>query len=483
MAARGGSGCSHPGCGQLIGVSEAAGAGLMRCTRCRQRTYCSKACQKAGWKGGHKQECKRLREGGEGGGGSGGAALQEALLAALLGGIGRALTDRQKRLYEKMLEAFNAEKYAEVVEMAGEGQAVAEELWGAWPGLAARIYWMLGDSRVEQCEHVKGMGLLEQARALAVESGDRAVMGQVCYSLGSYHRAQGEYTKAMEEFEQGRAIAVEVSDRQGEGAVCSNLGGCYRALKEYDKAIELFEHSLAITEELGDKMGQARTRWNLGVCMSRHGQHDKAVAYLKQAWAVYQELGDEEARTRAAKILGQALWARARAEHHQAAPDATSCGGVSAASADTLQEAETWLRTALDLAGIDGYHNFRMDAQMHLAYVVMMKGDEDEAVELLSQHLTGWVADFGSQRCAGCGQVRGEDAPMLSCNGCRVVRCVYAATPVLFCRDWHACRVVADREAWMDDAGTAMRITSGWRGRARLKDAATAFRTRASARC
>ena len=28
-------------------------------------------------------------------------------------------------------------------------------------------------------------------------------------------------------------------------------------------------------------------------------------------------------------------------------------------------------------------------------------------------------------------QVRGEDAPMLSCKECRVVRCVYAATPVL----------------------------------------------------
>ena len=68
---------------------------------------------------------------------------------------------------------------------------------------------------------------------------------------------------------------------------------------------------------------------------------------------------------------------------------------------------------------------------MHLAYVAMMKGDEDEAVELLSQHLQGWLDDFGRHRCAGCLQVRGEDAPMLSCKECRVVRCVYAATPVL----------------------------------------------------
>ena len=104
MAARGGGGCSHPGCGQQIGVSEAAGAGLMRCTKCRQKVYCSKACQVAGWKGGHKQECERLREGAEAGRGtgSGGAAAQEALLAALLGTTRRAPTDRQRRVYEKI---------------------------------------------------------------------------------------------------------------------------------------------------------------------------------------------------------------------------------------------------------------------------------------------------------------------------------------------------------------------------------------------
>ena len=142
-----------------------------------------------------------------------------------------------------------------------------------------------------------------------------------------------------------------------------------------------------------------------------------------------------------------------------------------------------WLRTALVLAVRPGWFPYRMDAQMHLACVAMMKGDEDEAVELLSQHLQGWVDDFGSHRCAGCLQVRGEDAPMLSCDGCHVARCVYAATPVPCGSDWHACGGVADREAWMDDAGTAMRVTSGWRGRASLNTFATASRTRASARC
>ena len=192
MAARGGGGCSHPGCGQQIGASEAAGAGLMRCTKCRQKVYCSKACQVAGWKGEHKQECERLREGAEAGrGGRGGAAAQEALRAALLGTTRRALTGRQEQVLNKMSESFNAGKDRQVVKMAEKGQAVAGEVRRARPDVAARIYCMLGHSFVQHFEFVQGLGLLEQARALAVESGDRDVLGEVCNSLGSFHHSAG----------------------------------------------------------------------------------------------------------------------------------------------------------------------------------------------------------------------------------------------------------------------------------------------------
>ena len=237
--------------------------------------------------------------------------MQEAL--PLQGTTRRAPTDRQERVLIEMERAYDAGKWAEVVQMAEEGQAVAGELRRAWPERAALVHLLLGDSFVECRQHVKGVGLLEQARALAVELGDRDFLGGVCNSLGNFHRLHGEHEKAIEEYEQTRAILVELGHRQDEGAACNNLGMSYRALKQYDKAIALFEHSLAIKEELGDKSGQAITCSNLGVCLSRHGQHDKAVACLKQAWAVNQELGDALDQVRTAKHLGEALWAQARA--------------------------------------------------------------------------------------------------------------------------------------------------------------------------
>ena len=70
-------------------------------------------------------------------------------------------------------------------------------------------------------------------------------------------------------------------------------------------------------------------------------------------------------------------------------------------------------------------------------------------MELLSQHLQGWLDSIGPHRCAGCGQVRGEDAPMLSCDRCRVARCVYMLP--------HSCRAAPS-------AMLAVRWLTGRRG-------------------
>ena len=159
--------------------------------------------------------------------------MQEALRAALLGTTRRALTGRQAGVNDKIREAFNAGKDEQVVKMAEQGQAVAGEVRTARPEVAAEIHRMLGSSFVQHFEFVKGLGLLEQARALAMESGDRAVLGTVCNSLARFHRWQGEYDKAIKEDEQARAIAVEIGNRENEGVNCHNLGISYTALKEW----------------------------------------------------------------------------------------------------------------------------------------------------------------------------------------------------------------------------------------------------------
>ena len=394
--------CSRPGC--QIGETEAEGGGLKTCSKCRLASYCSKQCQVAAWKGGHKQECAGLK-------------------------------------FDKIMEVFNSSNgMRDAAKMEEEGLAVAGALRGVWPVKAGMIYFMLGTGLTVCNERVKALGLLQQARELALEADDRVLLGNVYNGLGSCHQMQGEIKKAIEVLELGREITVELGRREDEGATCNNLGRCYQSLKQYDKAIELFEHCLAIDDELGDDTPEeALTRENLGRCLSRHGQHDRAISCLKQAFAVLRKRGNAEQQALAALDLGEALWAQALAEHQQDAPDATSWGSISAKGAKALQDAETWLVTAIEMAAQDGISNFGPKARMHLACVALVRDDEDSAVKLLSQHLQGWLDGFGRRSCAGCGQCRGEDTPMLSCDGCRAVRSESFATRLPCIADCHAC--------------------------------------------
>ena len=79
-----------------------------------------------------------------------------------------------------------------------------------------------------------------------------------------------------------------------------------------------------------------------------------------------------------------------------------------------MREAAKWLQAALD-----GGHAF---AKLHLAQLTFFDaGQEDAALAHLKEHLS-WRVQRGRHICAGCGQTRGEDTPMLTCSGCRVAR-------------------------------------------------------------
>ncbi len=69
-------------------------------------------------------------------------------------------------------------------------------------------------------------------------------------------------------------------------------------------------------------------------------------------------------------------------------------------------------------AAFDGGRGF---ARLHLAHLTFEARQEDAALAHLKEHLS-WVVQGGRDTCAGCGQTRGEDTPMLTCSGCRVAR-------------------------------------------------------------
>jgi hypothetical protein len=95
-------------------------------------------------------------------------------------------------------------------------------------------------------------------------------------------------------------------------------------------------------------------------------------------------------------------------------------------------------------------------AKLHLAYLTLRCGTRgDEALAHLKEHLS-WCVLQERDTCAGCGQMRGEDTPMLTCSGCRVAR---------FCSADH--RKMASRKAAFGGSLMAggKRISAGWQRR------------------
>jgi len=78
-----------------------------------------------------------------------------------------------------------------------------------------------------------------------------------------------------------------------------------------------------------------------------------------------------------------------------------------------VQEAEMHLAEALS-SGIKC-------AKLHQAHLAFDAGQKEQALEHLKLYLSKCLVE-AREKCAGCHQVRGDDAPMLTCSGCGVAR-------------------------------------------------------------
>jgi len=94
------------------------------------------------------------------------------------------------------------------------------------------------------------------------------------------------------------------------------------------------------------------------------------------------------------------------------APGPPSHSSSSVCLNDPVREAAKWLQAAFRWSSIckTAPGAPRFDA-----------GKGDAALAHLKEHLS-WRVRRGCDTCAGCGQTRGEDTPMLTCSGCRVAR-------------------------------------------------------------
>jgi tetratricopeptide (TPR) repeat protein len=357
--------------------------------------------------------------------------------------------------------------FSKAIEYQTQHLAIAKEV-GDRAGEGA-AYGNLGNTCQSQGDVSKAIEYQTQCLAIAKEVGDRAGEGAAYANLGNAYQSERDVSKAIEHHAQHLAIAKEVGDRAGEGAAYGNLGNAYRSQENFSQAIEHQTQCLAIAKEVGDRAGEGRAYGNLGTCHMHLNDYVKAAACFEAQHVMATSLKLAHEQCHAALYMGVTLTLRVRAARQGTAAGADQSPGPhshssaywavrvgrcppagvplhcpprarlpaeapstparvmpsggphrstatifrSACLEDRVREAAKWLQAAFD-----GGHAF---AKLHLAHLTFEAGQEDAALAHLKEHLS-WLVQRGRDTCAGCGQTRTEDTPMLTCGGCRVAR-------------------------------------------------------------
>jgi tetratricopeptide (TPR) repeat protein len=387
-----------------------------------------------------------------------GVAAQERAARAVAAAVRTSMPSKAAWVYCILGNAYQSlGSFSKALEHHKEHLAIAKEV-GDRAGEGA-AYGNLGIAYESQGDFSKAIKYHAQHLAIATEVGDRAGEGKAYANLGIAYQSQGDFSQAMTYHAQDLAIARRWATGRGRagrtGTSASRMsrrgtsarpsrttrrtwrlqrrwatgrgragrtgtsGARMSRMGDFSQAITYHAQHLAIAKEVGDRAGEGKAYANLGSCHMHLIEYDKAVAYFKAQHASGMSLKLAPLQSDAALNMGVALTLHFRAARQGTATGADQAPGphshssASACLKDRVREAAKWLQAAFD-GGC-------ASAKLHLAHLTFEAGQEDAALAHLKEHLS-WLVQRGRDICAGCGQTRGEDTPMLTCSGCHVAR-------------------------------------------------------------
>ena len=157
---------------------------------------------------------------------------------------------------------------------------------------------------------------LEQARIMAVKSGDRWYEGRTLYRLGEVARMQNEYAQALDYYQQAQQAFIEIGSRLGQANVLQSLGQVAYMQDEYAHALDYYQQAQQAFIDIGSRLGQAHVLKRLGDVAYMQDEYAQALDYYQQAQQAYTEIGDRLGQAQVLQRLGDV--ARMQKEYAQA---------------------------------------------------------------------------------------------------------------------------------------------------------------------
>lgn len=128
-----------------------------------------------------------------------------------------------------------------------------------------------------------GLDLLNEARAVAMATGDDPVAVQVAVFRSKALTVTGDLQTALECFREGLDLARRLGDRQTEGVLLCSLGFFHGQLQEPVPYEEYTRVALALFREIGDRERESLCWNNLAGALSRQRRYAESLACYEKA--------------------------------------------------------------------------------------------------------------------------------------------------------------------------------------------------------
>ncbi|MCP4536399.1 MAG: tetratricopeptide repeat protein [Chloroflexi bacterium] len=207
--------------------------------------------------------------------------------------LAKALDDNQRRTEVALRQASYSEAtgdYAQAIASAKSAVKFAQLTQDI--DHQAEGQWRWGYALWRKGEYQAARPQLEQALALARETGARRVEADSLNDLGVISSIQGEPAEAKIYMEQALDIRRETGDRQGESLTLNNLGIIASQLGNKDEVFGFTRQALHICREIGDRRAEGLVLGNLGEYAIKSGDYTMARMWQEQALHICCEIGD-----------------------------------------------------------------------------------------------------------------------------------------------------------------------------------------------
>jgi len=141
-------------------------------------------------------------------------------------------------------------------------------------------------------EHAaKSRELLEEARKLFVETGNKAWEGSVYVELAEKASNEGKYAEAIDLLLKARKLQEESGEITALRATLPNLGSTYLYLEMFDEALKCFEDAEKTANQLKDERVKAFIYSQRSTLYKKKKQFTQALKDLKAANKIYEATG------------------------------------------------------------------------------------------------------------------------------------------------------------------------------------------------